>query len=203
MIAVLTGTGLAAAAGLNAYIPFLLVGLLGRFTDVLDLPASWSWIENPWVLGGATVLLFTEIVLDKIPVIDTINDAVGTLVRPATGGVIFAATQAAEQIDESGWLQDQPWIGAVAGVVVAGVVHTTKAISRPTINLTTGGVGGPVVSVAEDASSFSLSLIAVFLPILVIGALILLAWGLWATWSRMARARRRLADTLDGRRPAG
>lgn len=203
MIAALMGTGLAAAAGLNAYIPFLLVGLVSRFSDVLELPDSYRWIENPWVLTAATVLLLTEIVLDKIPVIDTINDAVGTIVRPVIGGVIFAATQAAEQVDASAWMQDHAWVGAVAGVAVAGIVHVTKTVSRPAINLTTGGAGGPVVSVAEDASSFSLSLIAIFLPALVIGALILLGWGLWAMWSRVARARRRIRDGLDGRRATG
>lgn len=204
MIAALMGTGLSAAAGLNAFIPFLLVGLTSRFTDVLELPGSYRWIENPWVLTAAGLLLFTEIVLDKIPVVDTINDAVGTVVRPATGGLIFAATQAAEQVDGSAWMQDHQWVGAAAGVVVAGIVHTTKAVSRPVINLSTAGTGGPIVSVAEDASSFSLSLIALFLPVLVIGALILLAWGLYAMWSRAVRARRRVGETIGGGgRPAG
>ena len=69
MLAVLTGAGLSAAAGLNAYIPFLLVGLLARFTDVITLPGEWQWIESWWALGIGTVLLISELVLDKIPVV--------------------------------------------------------------------------------------------------------------------------------------
>lgn len=201
MIAALMGTGLSAAAGLNAYIPFLLVGLVARFTDVLTLPESYRWIESPWALALAAALLVVEIVLDKIPIVDTINDAIGTVIRPATGGLIFAATQAAEQVDNSPWMRDHPWVGIVGGVVVAGAVHVTKAISRPAINLTTGGVGGPIVSTVEDVSSVTLSLIALFVPVLVIGALILLVWGLIAMWGRVLRARRRVSDRLDGRAP--
>jgi hypothetical protein len=199
MIAALMGTGLSAAAGLNAYIPFLLVGLVARFTDVLTMPDSYRWIESPWALSLAAVLLLAEIVLDKIPVIDTINDAIGTVIRPAVGGLIFAATQAAEQVDNSPWMREHPWIGIVGGVVVAGAVHVTKAVSRPAINLTTGGVGGPIVSAVEDASSAVLSLIALFIPVLVIAALIVLGWGLIAMWGRVLRARRRVRDRLDGR----
>ena len=43
---------------------------------------------------------------------------------------------------------------------VAAAVHLVKAVSRPAINLTTAGVGGPIVSVAEDASAFTLCVIA-------------------------------------------
>ena len=57
MLEFLTGSGLAAAAGMNAYIPLLLVGLLGRFTSIVELPSSWQWLENPWTLGVLAVLL--------------------------------------------------------------------------------------------------------------------------------------------------
>ena len=194
MIAVLMGTGLAAAAGLNAYIPFLLVGLVARFTDVLVLPDPYHWIENPWVLGVGTVLLLGELLLDKVPVVDTVNDVIGTVIRPATGGLIFAASQAADQVDSSSWLRDHEWVAVVLGVSVAAAVHLVKAISRPAINLTTAGVGGPIVSVAEDASAFTLCMIAIFAPVLVIGALILLGWGLHAMWMRAGRSRMRVRD---------
>ena len=185
MIAVLMGTGLAAAAGSNAYIPVLLVGLVARWTDVLTLPEAYRWIENPAVLGVVTVLLVSELVLDKIPVVDSVNDAVGTVIRPVTGGLIFAAIQAADQIDSSTWMRDHHWLGVVLGVAVAATVHAVKAISRPVTNVTTGGAGGPIVSTAEDALAFALSVIAIFTPILVIGALVVLGSGLHSMWTRV------------------
>jgi hypothetical protein len=192
MLASLTGLGLSAAAGLNAYIPLLLVGLLARFTDVITLPEPYRWIQSGWALGVVSVLLVAELVLDKVPVVDHVNDAVQTLVRPTVGGVIFAATTAAAQADASPWMQDHPWVGVLLGVAVAGVVHATKATARPVVNATTVGTATPVVSAAEDAASLAMSLVAVFFPVLVLVVLLLVAW---AAWGLVRRARRR-------RRPA-
>ncbi len=188
MLASLTGLGLAAAAGLNAYIPLLLVGVLARFTDVLTLPEPYRWIQSGWALAVVSVLLLAEVILDKVAVVDHVNDAVQTLVRPTVGGVIFAATTAASQADASTWMGQHPWVGVALGVVVAGVVHATKATARPLVNATTVGTGTPVVSAAEDAASLGMSLIAVFLPILVVVVLLLLGW---ATFALVRRARRR------------
>ncbi|WP_134772426.1 DUF4126 domain-containing protein [Ornithinimicrobium flavum] len=199
MLAALTGAGLSAAAGLNAYIPFLLVALIARFTDVITLPHQYAWIESWWAIGIAAVLLLSELVLDKIALVDHINDAVGTFVRPATGGLIFAATTAAEDFEQgSSFMADNPWVGVVLGIITAGIVHTGKAVSRPVVNTTTGGLGTPVVSAAEDGMAITLSLVAIFLPVLVIFLILLLVWGLFALWrrgrSRRARRDRAMAD---------
>ena len=165
MLASLTGLGLSAAAGLNAYIPLLLVGVLARFTDVITLPEPYRWIQSGWAIAIVSVLLVAELVLDKVAIVDHVNDTIQTLVRPTVGGVIFAATTAAEQADSSTWMQEHPWVGVLLGVVVAGVVHATKATARPLVNATTvGEYGTPVVSAAEDAASLGMSLVAIFLP---------------------------------------
>ena len=85
----MTGLGLATAAGLNAYIPMLLMGLLSKFTGLISLPPGWAWLENGWVMAVVAVLLAVEIVADKIPALDTINDTVQTFVRPTAGGIVF------------------------------------------------------------------------------------------------------------------
>jgi uncharacterized membrane protein len=191
VIAALTGMGLSAAAGLNAYIPFLVVALLARFTDVITLPEPYAWIESIWAIGIGSLLLLTEVVLDKVPAVDTVNDAVQTFIRPSMGGLIFAATSAAEDLDNSTWMAENPWAGVVLGVVMAGLVHTGKAAARPVVNAGTLGMAAPVVSTAEDGASIGLSLVAVFLPVLVILALALLAWALLWLWLRARRRRRR------------
>lgn len=201
MFAALTGAGLSAAAGLNAYIPFLIVALTARFTDVITLPDSFAWIRSPWAIGIAAVLLLAELVLDKIPAIDSMNDVIGTAVRPVTGGVVFAATSAADsQLDNGAWMTAHPWVGAVGGIVIAGVVHTAKATVRPAVNVSTAGIGTPVVSGLEDVGSLGISLIAVFVPLLVIACLAGLAVGLWLLWRRIRRARRR-RTARSGPRP--
>lgn len=191
MLAALTGAGLSAAAGLNAYIPFLIVAVVARFTEIINLPTQYAWIESDWAIGGAAVLLVGEVVFDKIPVIDHINDAIGTFIRPASGGLIFAATQAAEDLEQStSFMQDNPWIGVVLGIVTAGVVHAGKAVTRPVINASTMGVGAPLMSTAEDTASVGLSFVAIFFPIIVIFLLLLMLWGGIVLW-RKGRKRRR------------
>jgi hypothetical protein len=191
VIAALTGTGLSAAAGLNAYIPFLIVALVAKFTDVITLPATYAWIESWWAIGIGSLLLLSEVVLDKIPAVDTVNDAVQTFIRPAMGGLIFAATAAAEEVDQSVWMAQHPWVGIVLGVVVSGLVHAGKAAARPVVNVGTAGFGAPVVSTAEDGASVGLSLAALFAPVLCLIGLVLLAWALIAGSLRMRRRRRR------------
>jgi hypothetical protein len=196
MIAALTGMGLSAAAGLNAYIPFLIVALVARFTDVITLPATYAWIESWWAIGIGAVLLLSEVVLDKIPAVDSVNDAVQTFIRPAMGGLVFAATAAAADLDSSAWMTAHPWVGVVLGVVVSGLVHTGKVAARPVVNMGTAGFGAPVVSTAEDGASVGLSLAALFAPLLCLVALILLAWVLIAGSLRVRRWRRRRGSSV-------
>ncbi|MER6510662.1 DUF4126 domain-containing protein [Nonomuraea sp. NPDC001636] len=191
MFAALTGLGLSTAAGLNAYIPLLVVGVLANLTDKVRLPDGYAWLSNWGVLAIIAVLLLAEMVLDKVPAVDTVNDAIQTVVRPAAGGVVFSATNPAAELDHSTWMTENPWAGWLLGIVMALAVHTLKATARPVINAGTAGVGAPVVSTAEDAGSLGMSLIAVFLPVLVIVALLLFVLFAWWTFRRVRRLRAR------------
>ena len=197
MLAALTGSGLSAASGLNAFIPFVLVAMLDRFTTLIDLPPSLSWISSWWAIGIAMVLLVADVVLDKVPGVDHVSDVVQTAVRPAMGGLIFAASSGAGQIEQSAWWRDHPWVGVVAGIALAGTVHTGKALSRPLVNAGTAGIGAPFVSAAEDLASVGTSLVAIFIPILVIGVLLILAVVLFRLYRLRQRWLRRRATTAE------
>jgi len=192
MFAFLTGLGLAGAAGLNAYIPILVVGLLGRYTGLVALPEEFSWMGNGWVLAGLAVLLAAETVLDKVPLVDSVNDAVMTLVRPAAGGAATAATAAAADLDaglgtDLASLQEHSWLSWVPGVLVALAVHVLKTLVRPIANTGTAGTAAPVLSTAEDGLALGLSLLAVLAPVL---ALLLLLAVLYAAFRIIRRLRR-------------
>ncbi|MEV0584943.1 DUF4126 domain-containing protein [Nonomuraea sp. NPDC050310] len=196
MFATLTGLGLSTAAGLNAYIPLLVVGILANFTDRVKLPDGYAWLSNWGVLAVLAVLLLLEMTVDKIPAVDSVNDLIQTAVRPASGGVVFSATAAAAEIDASTWMTENPWAGWLIGIVVALAVHALKSAARPVVNAGTAGVGAPVVSTAEDAGSLGLSLLAVLAPLLVLVALILLAFLAWRVLRRI-----RLRRSADRRSP--
>jgi hypothetical protein len=187
----LTGLGLATSAGLNAYIPLLAVGLLARYTHLITLPSSWLWLENGWVLAILLVLLSIEMVADKIPVVDHVNDVVQTVVRPTAGGLVFGAASSSQTVSDPGsFFSGHKWIPIAAGIIISLTVHGMKATARPVINLSTAGVGAPIVSTLEDIASVGLSLVAIVLPVLV---LVFIAGMIALFWWAMRRRKRRKA----------
>jgi hypothetical protein len=189
----LTGTGLAASAGLNAYIPLLTMGVLARWSDLIDLPGGWQWLSNGWVIGILAVLLAIEVVADKVPVVDHANDVLQTVVRPTAGGLAFGAGSSSETVtvaDPGAFFTSHQWVPIAAGVVIALCVHGVKAASRPVVNATTAGVGAPVASTAEDFSSVVLSLLAILVPVLVLlGVALLIVAGVLILRRRRQRRR--------------
>ncbi len=191
----MTGFGLATSAGLNAYIPLLSMGMLARFTHLITLPHSWSWLENGWVLAIVAILLAIEIVADKIPALDSVNDVVQTFVRPTSGGIVFGSgtsAQTAAVTDPAEFAHTGQWVPVAIGVVTALVVHLTKTAVRPAANAVTAGVAAPVLSTIEDAASVSLVFIAILIPALVLVVLAALVWGV-VSLLRRRRRRRSLA----------
>jgi Domain of unknown function (DUF4126) len=195
-VELLTGFGLATAAGLNAYIPLLALGLLSRFTDLVSLPHGWAWLENGWVMAIVAVLLVIEIVADKVPALDSVNDAIQTFVRPTAGGIVFGSGTAAQTsavTDPGAFPQSGQWIPVVIGVVVALVVSLTKSAVRPAANVATAGMAAPVLSTVEDGISVSLVFVALLVPVLVLVAVVALVWAV--VWILRRRRRSRNAET--------
>ncbi|MEV6812843.1 DUF4126 domain-containing protein [Micromonospora sp. NPDC051296] len=193
MFELLTGTGLAASAGLNAYIPLLVTGLLARYTSVIDLPAGWQWLGNGWMLTILAALLAVELVADKVPVVDHVNDVVQTAVRPTAGGLAFGAGSASGTVTvsdpDSLFANTGQWVPVLVGALIALGVHLLKSAARPVINATTAGFGAPVASTAEDATSVLMSLVAIILPVLVL--VFLVGFVFFLIWFLRRRAERR------------
>jgi len=170
MTGLLAAFGLAAATGLNAYLPLLIVGLLARYTQFIALKAPWSALTHPVVLVILGVLLAIEITVDKIPAVDTVNDVIQTVIRPAAGAVLFAAS--GNVISNL-----SPVLAMVCGLLIAGGVHTAKATARPAVTAGTLGTANPVVSLAEDVVSGVTTFIAVIAPVVLAAlALLLVFW---------------------------
>ena len=186
----MTGFGLATAAGLNAYIPLLSLALLARFTDLITLPHGWSWLENGWVITIVAILLVVEIVADKVPALDSVNDVVQTFVRPTAGGIVFGsgtAAQTAAVTDPGEFARSGQWVPVAIGVVTALVVHLTKTAVRPAANVASAGTAAPVLSTLEDITSVALVFIAILIPALVLVVMIALGWAAVALWRRRRR----------------
>lgn len=179
LLSVFTAFGLSTSAGLNAYLPLLLVALLARFTDLVTLESPWNVLESWWIIGILAVLLLIELLVDKVPALDTINDVIQTLIRPAAGAVLFAAS--------AGVITDvHPILALALGLLTAGGVHAVKATARPLVTGTTAGTMNPVVSTLEDILSLLIAILAILVPLLALFLLVLLVVG-FIRWRRRRR----------------
>jgi hypothetical protein len=164
--------GLSTSAGLNAYIPMLLVALAGRFPSadpIIKLASPYDVLTSWWVIGVLVVLLLIETFVDKIPAVDTVNDVIQTFIRPTAGAVLFAAS--ANVITDV-----SPVLAIIAGLLVAGSVHVTKGVVRPAVTASTVGTGNWLVSTIEDMIAAIVSIVSLLIPILV--AVLLVAFFL-------------------------
>jgi len=178
---IVSAFGLAGAAGLNAYIPLLLVAVLGR-AGVVHLSQPFDVLSSWPAIGVLVVLLIIELAVDKIPGADHLNDVVQTFIRPAAGAVLFAAnTGVVRGVD--------PTVALIAGLILALSVHATKAAARPLVNATTLGIGAPFISTAEDVLSAITSLVAIFAWPLVIVIALVFAFVVFKIVSRLRRLR--------------
>jgi len=178
------GIGLAACAGLRAWLPLLLLGLLAR-ADVVELGGSFQFLASNKALilfGLATVV---EILGDKIPAVDHALDVLSTVLRPAAGSLLAASVL---------WTVKDPLTALVMGVAVGAptslVPHAAKATLRAASTAVTAGLANPVLSLLEDLLALLLFVLAVLVPLLL--ALVVLAAGVW-TLTRLRRRRRQAA----------
>mgnify|MGYP000141499774 CR=1 FL=1 len=181
---VFTAFGLSASAGLNAYIPLLVIALLSKFTNLINLNPPWNTLESWWIIGLLVVLGSVEFFADKVPAVNHINDFIQTFVRPVAGAIAFAAS--AHVITDV-----HPVLSLAAGLLIAGGVHAVKSLAvRPAVTATTGGAGNVPVSILEDIFSTALSILSVVVPIFIgMVVVILTVWIVRRIWRQGDKAR--------------
>jgi Domain of unknown function (DUF4126) len=180
------GIGLAACAGLRAWLPLLLLGGLAR-ADVVELGASFQFLASNKALvlfGLATVV---EILGDKFPAVDHALDVISTVLRPAAGSLLAASVL---------WTIEDPLTAMVVGVAVGAptslVPHAAKATLRAASTAFTAGLANPVLSLLEDLLALLVFVLAVVIPVLL--ALVVLTASVWTV---LRLRRRRRAATLS------
>jgi hypothetical protein len=167
--------GLSASAGLNAYLPLLIVSIAARI-EIIKLHEPFDVMKSWWVIGILIVLTLVEFFVDKIPAVDTINDIINTVIRPAAGAILFAST--ANIVTDI-----SPVLSISLGLLSAGGIHAAKATVRPMVTATTAGIGNPIISTVEDVIAAITSLVAILIPWLVLlfatlGLVVFLWWRL-------------------------
>jgi uncharacterized membrane protein len=175
------GIGLAACAGLRAFLPLFVVGLAGRFGWV-PLSSSFDWLAGWPALVVFGIAVIVELVGDKFPAVDNFLDSVQTIVKPIAGAMLMLTVVA----DWAPLYLTLVWI--ILGGTLAGMVHLGKAKLRLASTITTAGVGNPVLSVSEDAGALAGTVAALVFPV---AAALLVLLGITAAWILLRKLLRR------------
>ena len=161
----LTAAGLGLGAGVNAYAAVVVFGLLARFFPG-SVPGEYAHVFalSP-VIAVAAVLYTIEFVADKIPGVDHVWDVIHSFIRPLAGAALGLAAVAPHM----------PRSVLVMATAVAGgaalTSHVGKSVTRLASTATTGGLANPILSIGEDAFAILQSVVAVFVPYLVLAFL--------------------------------
>ncbi|MFZ4651750.1 MAG: DUF4126 domain-containing protein, partial [Rubrivivax sp.] len=136
-----------------------------------------------------------EFVADKVPVFDSVWDAVHTFIRVPAGAVLAAA--AFGQMDAH-WVV----VAGLLGGTLAGTAHAVKAGSRALLNASPEPFSNWAASAFEDIVAPLGLLLAVFLPVLflvlVVSFVLLALWLLPRLWRGLRLVARRLREGLRG-----
>lgn len=158
IVALLAAVGFGASAGLNAYLPLLILALADRFTGIVDLSGPWDMLSSGPGIVLLLLLLPAELMLDKIAGLDAKNDRIHQVIRPLAGGLAGGAIGAAEDSALS------TVAGVIVGAACAIVFCRMKIVGRRQVSTATSGLANPFVSLVEDAIVVPNAVLAAFFP---------------------------------------
>jgi len=168
--------GVSFAAGLNLYATVAILGLASRF-DWVQLPPQFKVFDNDIVIGAAIVMYLIEFVADKIPWLDSVWDAVHTVIRPVGGALIAVATLGHANPTVQGLV-------ALLGGTLAASTHLTKAGTRAVANASPEPFTNWILSLTEDAFVVGLGFLALKYPaaaavVVIIGVVLIVTFAAW------------------------
>lgn len=186
----ISGLGLSSAAGLNAYLPLLAIGIMGKM-GYAHLTGPYAALSADATLAVLGILAALDFVADKVPAVDHAMHVIGAIIHPVAGAIVFGSqTNAITGLP--------PALMLAAGLVVAGGFHVTRSAVRPVATATTAGIANPFISLAEDILSATLSIVAILAPIVCFCLLVLLGLLIVKSWSAIQTGFSR----IFGRRPS-
>jgi hypothetical protein len=180
--------GFSFAAGINLYATVAILGLAKRYGWVA-LPEQFAVFDNDVVIGAALVLYVVEFVADKVPWVDSVWDAVHTVIRPVGGALIAVGTLGETSPTIEGLV-------ALLGGTLAAGTHFSKAGTRAVANTSPEPFSNWGLSLAEDAFVVGLAALALKYPaaaalVVIAGTVLMIAFAAWIVRAVRRRWNRR------------
>ena len=168
--------GFSFAAGINLYATVAILGLASRF-DWVALPPQYKIFDNDIVIAAALVMFVIEFFADKIPWVDSVWDAVHTVIRPIGGALIAVTTlgQASPTVEG---------LVALMGGTLAAGSHFSKAGTRAVANASPEPFTNWFLSITEDVFVVGLGLLALKYPVaaavvVLVGVVLIVSFAGW------------------------
>ncbi len=185
---------LAWGAGLRLYLVVLLFGVAGRFFD-WPLPPHLEVLAQPIVIASAGFMALIEMFADKLPWLDSIWDALHTLIRIPAGAALAAAV-----FGDAG--TGTAVAAALLGGTLTATTHFAKSGTRAVANTSPEPFSNIALSFTEDVAVVGGSWLAVSYPLVFLGALVvflvvaavLFRW-IWTGLRRVFGSRTRAAPS--------
>jgi Domain of unknown function (DUF4126) len=130
------------ASGIRLYASVFLVGVAG-YLGWIDLPSGLQVLQHPGVMAASGAMLFVEFFADKIPLVDTVWDAIHTFIRIPAGAALAAGALGADNAAMG-------WIAALLGGSLAATSHAAKMTTRAAVNTSPEPFSNIAVSLVED-----------------------------------------------------
>lgn len=179
-------------AGWRLYLVTFATGLAMRL-GWIALPHQLHALDvlaNAWIIGIAALGALAEFFADKVPLVDSLWDAVHSIVRPLGGALLSMAI-----VDGS----DPAWqVGSfLLGGTAALIAHAGKTGARTLVNASPEPFSNVIVSSTEDLATIGLLGLAIANPIA--SALVALLLVMLSVWLVIA-ARRMVKRFLEPKR---
>lgn len=188
----LAGAGFSLSSGINAYLPLLILALADRVGNAIELERPYSWVSSPAGLIVLLLVLPIELVGDKIPRFDRLNDIVHAFLRPLAAAFCFMAI--ASQDD-----QISVWLAGILGAALGLAATLWKMRERRAVSRATAGLGTPIVSLFEDGLVVVVAVCSAFVPLANLIIVPLGALALARSYRRMATGRSRTIRVFQPR----
>jgi hypothetical protein len=182
LVSIALGVGLAAAVGFRVFLP-LLITSIAAYAGYIPVSGGFAWLASPAAVIMLGVAALAEVLAYYIPGVDNLLDTIATPAALIAGTLVSAAVMA-----------DLPplikWTAAIiAGGGAAGITQGVTTMIRTNSTAFTGGLGNPVIATAELGGAAIVSLLALAVPFVALGVVILFCWFAVRTIRRLLRRR--------------
>lgn len=158
ILPIFIGIGLSASTGFRIFVPFLVLSIFSLF-GYINLSSGFEWIGTYPALIAFGFASLLEIIAYIIPWFDNLLDTIAGPISIIAGSIAMASVL----VDFSPLLK---WsMAIIAGGGLAGSIQTATGLLRVGSTTTTGGIANPVISTTEAGVSFSLSTLAILIPV--------------------------------------